>query len=81
MPEIVSTVARGVMPFVRVKVIKGVFDCSQKTEKISQLTETMVRIEREALRGVTWVTIDEAESGDWCIGGNAVTAQYVKDLQ
>jgi 4-oxalocrotonate tautomerase len=81
MPEIVSTVARGVMPFVRVKVIKGVFDCSQKTEKISQLTETMVRIEREALRGVTWVTIDEVESGDWGIGGNAITAQYVKDLQ
>ena len=28
---------------------------------ISQLTETMVNIEGEALRGVTWVTIDEVE--------------------
>jgi 4-oxalocrotonate tautomerase len=70
-----------IMPLVQVKVIKGVFDSSQKQEMISQLTETMVNIEGEALRGVTWVTIDEVESGDWGIGGNAITAQYVKDLQ
>src|ERR1700677_4148168 len=71
----------GAMPLVQVKVIKGVFDSSQKKEMISQLTETMVSIEGEALRGVTWVTIDEVESGDWGIGGNAITSQYVKDLQ
>src|SRR5665213_2161089 len=70
-----------IMPLVQVKVIKGVFDSSQKQEMISQLTETMVSIEGEALRGVTWVTIDEVESGDWGIGGSAITAQYVKDLQ
>jgi 4-oxalocrotonate tautomerase len=70
-----------VMPLVQVKVIKGVFDSNQKQDMISQLTETMVNIEGEALRGVTWVTIDEVESGDWGIGGNAITAQYVKDLQ
>ena len=69
------------MPLVQVKVIKGVFDSDQKQDMISQLTETMVSIEGEALRGVTWVTIDEVESGDWGIGGNAITAQYVKDLQ
>jgi 4-oxalocrotonate tautomerase len=69
------------MPLVQVKVIKGVFDTSQKQDMISQLTETMVGIEGEALRGVTWVTIEEVESGDWGIGGNAITAQYVKDLQ
>jgi 4-oxalocrotonate tautomerase len=69
------------MPLVQVKVIKGVFDSNQKQDMISQLTETMVNIEGEALRGVTWVTIEEVESGDWGIGGNAITAQYVKDLQ
>jgi len=69
------------MPLVQVKVIKGVFDSSQKQDMISQLTETMVNIEGEALRGVTWVTIDEVESGDWGIGGNAITAQYVKDFK
>jgi 4-oxalocrotonate tautomerase len=77
----VLTKREDVMPLVQVKVIKGVFDGNQKKEMISQLTETMVGIEGEALRGVTWVTIDEVESGDWGIGGNAITAQYVKDLQ
>ena len=33
------------------------------------------------MRGVTWVTIDEVESGDWGIGGQPITAEYVKQLQ
>jgi 4-oxalocrotonate tautomerase len=80
-PQIGRRGKEGIMPLVQVKVIKGVFDSSQKQDMISQLTETMVNIEGEALRGVTWVTIEEVESGDWGIGGNAITAQYVKDLQ
>ena len=69
------------MPLVQVKVIKGVFDSSQKQEMIAQLTETMVGIEGEALRGVTWVTIDEVESGDWGIGGQALTTADVKAIR
>ena len=69
------------MPFVNVKVIKGVFNTDEKQEIISKLTETMVGIEGEALRGVTWVTVDEVESGSWGIGGQAITADYVKELQ
>jgi 4-oxalocrotonate tautomerase len=69
------------MPLVQVKLIKGAFDVSQQEEMITQLTETMVGIEGEALRGVTWVTIDEVDSGAWGIGGNPVTAEYVKSLQ
>jgi 4-oxalocrotonate tautomerase len=80
-PKSGAKTKEAIVPLVQVKVIKGVFDSSQKQDMISQHTETMVRIEGEALRGVTWVTIDEVESGDWGIGGNAITAQYVKDLQ
>ena len=69
------------MPLVQVKVIKGVFDAEQKQEIISRVTDTMVAIEGESLRGVTWVTIEEVESGDWGIGGRALTTQDVKDLQ
>jgi 4-oxalocrotonate tautomerase len=69
------------MPMVQVKLIKGVFDQDQKQEMIHKLTETMVGIEGEALRSVTWVTVEEVESGDWGIGGQALTAQHVKDLQ
>jgi 4-oxalocrotonate tautomerase len=69
------------MPFVNVKVIKGVFDSAQKQDMIAKLTDTMVSIEGEAMRGVTWVAIEEVESGDWGIGGQSLTTQAVKDLQ
>ena len=69
------------MPFVNVKLIKGVFDADQKRTMIEKLTETMVDIEGEAMRPVTWVTIEEVESGDWGIGGKALTTQDVHDLQ
>jgi 4-oxalocrotonate tautomerase len=69
------------MPFVNVKVIKGVFTPDQKQEMITKLTETMVGIEGEPMRQVTWVTVDEVESGDWGIGGHCLTTQDVKDLQ
>jgi len=69
------------MPFVNVKVIEGVFDDAQKQEMLTRLTETMVDIEGEAMRPVTWVTIEEVASGEWAVGGKALTTQDVKDLQ
>ena len=69
------------MPFVNVKLIKGVFSPDQKQEMVMKLTETMVGIEGEAMRQVTWVTIDEVESGDWGIGGQCLTTQDVKNLR
>src|SRR3954466_10839013 len=69
------------MPFVNVKLIKGVFTPDEKREMITKLTNTMVSIEGEAMRQVTWVTIEEVDSGDWGIGGHALTTQDVKDLQ
>ncbi|MGD9997477.1 MAG: 4-oxalocrotonate tautomerase family protein [Ilumatobacteraceae bacterium] len=69
------------MPFVNVKLIKGVFSADEKRAMITKLTDTMVSIEGEAMRQVTWVTIDEVESGDWGIGGHCLTTQDVKDLQ
>ena len=69
------------MPFVNVKLIEGVFDEDQKQEMLTRLTETMVDIEGEAMRPVTWVTIEEVASGEWGIGGKALTTQDVKALQ
>lgn len=68
------------MPFVNVKIIEGVFDDSQKREMIEKLTDAMVEIEGENMRGVTWVLIDEVKSGDWGMGGNAVTTADVHAL-
>jgi 4-oxalocrotonate tautomerase len=43
------------MPLVNVKVIEGVFDNDQKRQIIERLTDTMVGIEGENMREVTWV--------------------------
>jgi 4-oxalocrotonate tautomerase len=68
------------MPFLNVKLIEGVFDEDQKREMIEKLTDTMVEIEGENMRSVTWVVIEEAKSGDWGIGGQGLTAADVHAL-
>lgn len=70
-------IGRTQMPLVTIDVIKGVFTPSQKNEIITKVTDTMVEIEGEALRGVTWVRIVELEQGDWAIGGQCLTASDV----
>jgi len=68
------------MPLVNVKLIEGVFTPAQKQEMIHKLTDTMVSIEGESMRGVTWCVIEEVESGDWGIGGKALTTADVHAL-
>ena len=68
------------MPLVTVDVIKDVFTPKQKETIIQKITETMVEIEGEALRGVTWVRIVEVEQGDWGIGGQLLTASAVHQM-
>jgi 4-oxalocrotonate tautomerase len=69
------------MPLVTVKVIEGVFTPEQKTEMIQKITDTMVEIEGENLRPVTWVLVEEVGSGEWGIGGNGLTTADVHALQ
>lgn len=69
------------MPLVTVKVIEGVFTHQQKQEMISKLTDTMVEIEGENLRPVTWVLVEEVGSGEWGIAGNGLTTADVHALQ
>jgi 4-oxalocrotonate tautomerase len=68
------------MPFINVKVIEDVFSDVQKRDIVERLTEAMVAIEGETMRGVTWVVIDEVKSGDWAIGGQALTTEAVRKL-
>jgi 4-oxalocrotonate tautomerase len=69
------------MPLVDIHLIEGVFDKHQKQEMISKVTDAMVGIEGETMRGVTWVRVREVASGEWAIGGRALTAADVKALQ
>ena len=69
------------MPLVDIHLIEGVFDKKQKQEMISKITDAMVEIEGEAMRGITWVRVHEVASGQWGVGGQALTTADVKALQ
>ncbi len=69
------------MPLVDIQLIEGVFTPEQKKEMIEKVTDTMVAIEGETMRGVTWVRVHEVGSGEWGIGGKALTTADVKALQ
>ena len=65
------------MPFVNIKIIEGVFNKEQKREMIEKVTDTMVSIEGENMRPVTWVVVEEVKSGDWGIAGKGYTTEEV----
>lgn len=68
------------MPLVDIQLIEGVFDKNQKQEMIRKVTDAMVEIEGEAMRGVTWVRVHEVASGEWGIGGKGITTADVKAM-
>jgi 4-oxalocrotonate tautomerase len=68
------------MPLIQVKLIEDVFTPAQKKEMITKLTDAMVAIEGENMRSVTWVIIEDVRSGEWGIGGQALTTQAVQAL-
>jgi len=68
------------MPLVNVKLIEGVFTPTQKQQMVRKLTDTMVSIEGENMRPVTWVVVEEVKSGEWGIGGNPLTTDDAKAL-
>jgi len=68
------------VPLIHVKLIEGVFSDSQKRDIIAELTDAMVKVEGENMRGVTWVTLEEVRSGEWGMGGRPVTTADVHAL-
>jgi len=68
------------MPLVTIDVIKDVFTAEQKRDLIAKVTDAMIEVEGEKMRGVTWVRIQEFEGGDWAIGGKALQAADVHAL-
>ena len=68
------------MPFVNIKIIEGVFNDEQKQQMIEKVTDTMVSIEGENMRPVTWVVVEEVKSGDWGIAGKGYTTEDVLAL-
>jgi 4-oxalocrotonate tautomerase len=65
---------------VTIDVIKDVFTPAQKQQLIAKVTDAMIAVEGENMRGVTWVRIQEFESGDWAVGGKALRTSDVRAL-
>jgi len=68
------------MPLVDIHLIRGVFTREQKQAMIENVTDAMIAVEGEKMRGVTWVKISEVESGEWAIGGESLTTEKVKRM-
>ncbi|MGY5136621.1 tautomerase family protein [Streptomyces nigrescens] len=66
------------MPFIDIKVIAGVFTPESKQKMVEDVCEALIAIEGEALRPVTHVVITETPSGEWAVGGKALTAEDVQ---
>jgi 4-oxalocrotonate tautomerase len=68
------------MPLIQVKLMEKAFTSQQKQEMIKKLTDAMVSIEGENMRQVTWVIIEDVNSGEWGIGGQPLSTEAVKAL-
>ena len=68
------------MPLIQVKLIENAFTTQQKQEMIKKLTDAMVSIEGENMRQVTWVILEDVNTGEWGIGGQSLSTEAVKAL-
>lgn len=68
------------MPLVQISGIGGYLSLEQKQQIIHRVTEAVLSVEGEALRAVTWVTIQDVPSGAWGVGGKPVTDADLRKL-
>jgi 4-oxalocrotonate tautomerase len=68
------------MPYINCRVMEGVLSDDEKAEIAERITETFVSVAGEAVRGLTWVVIDDISSGELTIGGRPITTEGVKDV-
>ena len=68
------------MPLIQVKLLEDVFTQDEKKDLIARFTDAVVAVKGETMRPVTWVLIEDVQSGDWGIGGQAMTTEAVRGL-
>lgn len=68
------------MPLVQIKGVGGYLSLAQKQDMIHRVTEAVLAVEGEGLRQVTWVTVEDVPEGAWGVGGQAVTADTLRQL-
>jgi 4-oxalocrotonate tautomerase len=65
---------------VQVKVIEEALSQGQKQQVIQKFTDTMASIEGKSMRPANFVKIEEVKSGEWGIGGQAMTKYDIMAL-
>lgn len=68
------------MPIIDVKVMEKVLTGEQKQRIARGITDVFADIVGQPARGVTWVVIQDVTSGQWTMGGEAVTTEGVREL-
>jgi 4-oxalocrotonate tautomerase len=68
------------MPLAQLKGFSGFLSAEQKSDLIRKVTDAIVSVEGEGLRPVTWVIIEDVRSGEWGVGGAAVTTEALKQM-
>lgn len=66
------------MPFIDIKLIAGSFSAEEKRQLVEKVSDAVIAIEGEAMRPITHVVVTETPSGEWAIGGKALTAEDVQ---
>lgn len=68
------------MLLVTVDALKNSLTPDQKELLVEKITAALVEIGSESTRSVSWVRINEFESGDWAIGGRRLSAHDVIEM-
>jgi 4-oxalocrotonate tautomerase len=69
------------MPIIRVTYIDGLLEQDGKEQVIANVTDGLVSVIGEGLRGTVSVVLEEIASGAWGAGGTPVTLQDAQQLQ
>ena len=68
------------MPLVTIETIAGSLSEVQKNRLILNVTEAVVEVEGENMRGLTWVRIHEFQERNWAVGGRLVKSADLRGL-
>ncbi|HEC18718.1 MAG TPA: 4-oxalocrotonate tautomerase [Gammaproteobacteria bacterium] len=68
------------MPLAQIKGISGFLSTEQKQEIIRRVTDAIVAVEGEGMRPVTWVIVEDVNSGEWGIAGQPVTTEAAREM-
>jgi 4-oxalocrotonate tautomerase len=68
------------VPIVDVKVMEQVLGPEEKQAIAEGITAVFASVVGDAARPVTWVVIHDVASGQWTLGGEAVTTEGVLQL-